>query len=141
MFEGLKVFLHRLANAIVGREYLIDSSNTQNNYASGNNQNNIQGGIVYQADIMHFHEEVVTQSFSGLSKEQIEALERILDTIPAMRKVAGEFYSREYFAKQINKIAEVDDWHKMPAGMYDRAVRYLMKCVGFVAIENTTTQN
>lgn len=137
MIESLKVFLSRVFNFFSDHEVYVDA-NTQSNHAGGNQQHIYQGTVI-QAQVVQFSNAgaaAANSAGSTLNANQIIALEKLLEAVVPLCKVLGEDKSKAYFAGKLCQISNVDNWHNMPANMYDRAVRYLMKCAGFVAVES-----
>jgi hypothetical protein len=147
MIELLKQLLRRWLNEsqINGKAQDI---NAQNNYANGNEQ------YVYQTDdgaVQHiYNAEVYFMSSSDqpksikaevpkansaekITEHQIKVLEHLIATVNAMRIVLGEPVNPTYLPAKLAEISSAARWQEMPANFYDRAIRYLMKCAGFVS--------
>jgi hypothetical protein len=148
MKELLKKLLRRWLNEGDKNDKNQDT-NAQNNYAHGNEQ------YVYQTDdgaIQHIYNAEVyfmsngNQQLKGmkselskvnltgkLTEQQIKVIEHLIITVNAMRVVLGEPVNPAYLPAKLAEISSVAKWQDMPANFYDRAVKYLMKCAGFVS--------
>ena len=66
-----------------------------------------------------------------LTQHQVDAIDRLLDSVVALHLAENKKTSKDYLHKRLNTILDMDDWREASPNEYQRAVKYVMGCVGF----------